>query len=196
MVKIGDIIVNGDFFLFPLTYIFGDILTEVYGFKRTRLIIWLGFLTNIIMAIYFYIVLRLPYPKDFVDNKAFITVLGSTPLIVFASISAYFLGEFSNSVTLSIMKKITKGKWLWTRTIGSTIIGQFADTGAFMLIAFHFLPFQVLIQIMAVQYIFKVGYEIFATPFTYLITNKVKEYERLNTFDYGIKYNPFSINEL
>lgn len=193
LVSLNGIIVGGDFFLFPLTYIFGDILTEVYGFKQTRLVIWLGFLANIIMAVYFYIVLKLPYPHEFVDNKSYITVLGSTSIIVFASITAYFLGEFSNSITLSMMKKITKGKLLWMRTIGSTLVGQVFDTGTFMLIVFHNLPAPVLIQLMVVAYSFKVGYEIFATPLTYFVTNKVKKYEKLNTFDYGVKYNPFDL---
>lgn len=193
LVSIKGIVVGGDFFLFPLTYIFGDILTEVYGFRRARLIIWLGFLANIIMAVYFYIVLRLPYPKEFIDNKAYMAVLGATPIIVFASITAYFLGEFSNSITLSVMKKITKGRWLWSRTIGSTLVGQIFDTGTFMLIVFHNLPTSVLIQLMVVAYLFKVGYEIFATPLTYFITGKVKRYEKLNTFDYGVKYNPFDL---
>lgn len=194
LVVFHGIILNGDFFLFSITYIFGDILTEVYGFKRARLIIWLGFLANIIMAVYFYIVLRLPYPKEFVDNRAYVTVLGNTPIVVFASITAYFLGEFSNSITLSIMKKITKGKWLWTRTIGSTLIGQVADTGTFMFIVFHTLPTHVLIQLMVVAYTFKVTYEIVATPLTYLITRKAKDFERLDTFDYGVKYNPFELD--
>lgn len=92
---IGTVVLTGDLFLFPVTYIFGDILTEVYGFKRARLVIWMGFAANIIMAIYFSLILRMPYPKDFTDNNAFAIVLGSTPVIVFASISAYFLGEFS-----------------------------------------------------------------------------------------------------
>ncbi len=194
LVSVGGIVINGDFFLFPITYIFGDILTEVYGFERTRLIIWLGFLVNIIMATYFFIVLRLPYPKEFVDNNAYMTVLGSTPLIVFASITAYFSGEFTNSITLSVMKKITKGRWLWTRTIGSTIAGEAVDTTLFMgIVFFRALPFQVWLQIAVVQYLFKVGYEVVATPVTYLITNKIKRYERLNAFDYGVVYNPFKI---
>jgi queuosine precursor transporter len=195
LVSIGEIIVNGDFFLFPLTYIIGDILTEVYGFQRTRLVIWLGFLTNIIMAIYFSIVLKLPFPKEFTTNQVYTTVLGNTPIIVFASITAYFLGEFSNSITLSVMKKLTKGKWLWTRTIGSTIVGQIFDTGTFMLIVFHALPQNILIQLMLIAYSFKVGYEILATPITYFVIEKIKKLEHLDVFDYGVKYNPFAIQE-
>lgn len=193
LVLFGGLVITGDLFLFPLTYIFGDILTEVYGFERTRLVVWLGFLTNIIMTLYFAMVLRLPYPSDFTDNNAFMTVLGATPIVVFASISAYFLGEFSNSVTLSFLKKKTSGKWLWTRTIGSTIVGQMADTLTFMGIVFHSLPFEIFFQLVTVQYFFKVGYEILATPLTYLVINKVKKYEGLDTYDYGVTYNPFSL---
>jgi uncharacterized integral membrane protein (TIGR00697 family) len=193
LVIIGGIVLTGDLFLFPITYIFGDILTEVYGFERSRLVIWLGFAANIIMALYFSFVIGLPYPADFTNNSAFISVLGSTPLIVFASITAYFLGEFTNSATLSVMKKVTRGKWLWTRTVGSTLVGQMVDTLTFMLIVFHQLPANILVQMIGVQYFFKVGYEILATPVTYLIVTKIKRYEKLDTFDYGIVYNPFSL---
>ncbi len=193
LVVFKGIVLGGDFFLFPITYIFGDILTEVYGFEQSRLVIWLGFLANIIMAVYFTIVLQLPYPAEFTDNKAFTAVLGTTPLVVFASITAYFLGEFSNSVTLSVIKKMTKGKYLWVRTIGSTLVGQVADTLTFMLLVFHALPPSTLTQLIVVAYTFKVSYEIIATPLTYLIVKKIKAIEKLDTFDYGVKYNPFSL---
>ena len=188
------LVLNGDLFLFSFTYIFGDVLTEVYGFKRSRLVIWLGFAANIIMAIYFTLILHLPYPKEFVDNNAFTIVLSSTPIIVFASITAYFFGEFSNSTTLSILKKKTHGKYLWVRTICSTLVGQVADTATFMLIAFHWLPLEVLIQLMVVAYVYKVSYEILATPLTYFIIKHLKNYEKLDTYDYGEKYNPFSVS--
>lgn len=193
LISFFGLIITGDLLLFPLTYILGDVLTEVYGFKRSRLIIWLGFLANVIMATYFYILVRLPYPTEFVNNASFEMVLGSTPLIVFASILAYFGGEFVNAITLSVMKKFTKGKWLFSRTIGSTILGQLVDTLVFMLIVFGKLPVEVLLQMIVVQYVFKVGYEILATPLTYLVVNKIKAYEKLDTFDYGVKYNPFGV---
>lgn len=194
LVSFFSIVLNGDLFLFSFTYIFGDILTEVYGFKRSRLVIWMGFLANIIMALYFTLILNLPYPKEFIDNKTFQTVLGSTPLIVLASITAYFVGEFSNSVTLSILKKKTIGKYLWIRTVGSTLVGQIGDTATFLGIAFFWLPFPVLFQLFAVAYLYKVGYEILITPLTYVITNRLKKYEKLDTFDYGEDYNPFSLS--
>ena len=187
------IIVTGDIFLFPLTYIFGDILTEVYGFKRSRLVIWLGMIANIIMITYFSFLIKMPFPVDFVSNSAFQTVLGATSIIVIASIAAFFAGEFANSSALSIIKKVTKGKFLWLRTIGSTVLGQIFDTLTFMLIAFSFLPADIFWQMVIVQYLFKVIYEIAATPLTYMIIRKIKKVENLDTFDYGVKYNPFSL---
>jgi len=181
-------------FIFPITYIFGDILTEVYGYKRTRLVIWLGFAANIIMALYFNFIIKLPYPADITDNKAYITVLGSTPLIVFASMVGYFLGEFGNSMTLSVLKKMTKGKCLWSRTIGSTVVGQLLDTVVFMSIAFYSLPRPLLISLIITQYILKVLYEVIATPITYIVVAKIKKVERVDTYDYGVKYNPFSFD--
>lgn len=193
LVDLKGIEITGDLFLFPVTYVFGDILTEVYGYEKSRLIIWLGFATNAIMALYFTFVINLPFPKDFVDNAAFKTVLGTTPIVVIASLCAYFLGEFSNSTVLSVMKKWTKGKYLWTRTIGSTLVGQIADTLTFMTIVFHALPLNIFIQLTVVQYVFKVSYEVLATPFTYWIVAKIKKIEKIDTFDYGVTYNPFSL---
>lgn len=187
------IIVTGDIFLFPLTYIFGDILTEVYGFKRSRLVIWLGMAANVLMVTYFTLLIKMPFPADFVSNDAFRTVLGAVPIIVVGSIAAFFAGEFSNSATLSILKKWTGGKYLWLRTIGSTIIGQVFDTLTFMFIAFSFLPSDIFWQMVLVQYLFKVLYEIAVTPITYIVIKKIKKVEQLDTFDHGVKYNPFSL---
>lgn len=187
------IIVTGDIFLFPITYIFGDVLTEVYGFKRSRLVIWLGMIANLLMIGYFTLLIKMPFPSDFVANDAYKTVLGVTPIIVLASIAAFFAGEFANSSALSIIKKLTKGKFLWLRTIGSTIIGQIFDTLTFMFIAFSFLPSGIFWQMVLVQYLFKVIYEIVATPLTYMVIKKIKKVEQLDTYDYGVKYNPFSL---
>ncbi len=194
LVTFGGLVFNGDLFLFPLTYIFGDILTEVYGFKKARLVIWVGFLANIIMALYFSAILKLPYPAEFTNNDAFTTVLGSTPIIVTASLVAFFFGEYANSVTMSILKKKTDGKKLWLRTIGSTLVGQLVDTVLFMTIALSYLPANVLIQIIAVNYGIKVAYEVLATPLTYAVIKKLKKSEGIDTFDYGVKYNPFGFD--
>src|SRR5690606_25395835 len=139
----------------------------------------------------FSIILRLPYPAEFTDNTAFMTVLGATPIIVLASITAFFFGEYSNSAVMSILKKKTEGKMLWLRTIGSTLVAQLVDTVIFMVIVLSYLPLPVLVQIIAVQYGIKVAYEVLATPLTYAVIRRLKKAEQLDTFDYGVSYNPF-----
>ena len=180
--------------LFPVTYIFGDVLTEVYGFKRSRLVIWTGFATNVFMAVIFILAISLPYPGFWKNQDAYAAVLGFTPRVVAASLIAYFAGEFSNSVLLSKMKLLTRGRWLWTRTIGSTVIGEGVDTLLFISIAFGGLfPVAALLSMMVAQYLWKVGYEIMATPLTYLMVRWVKCKEGLDIFDYGVRYNPFDL---
>ena len=194
LVQVGSLTLTSAIFLFPITYIFGDILTEVYGFERSRLVIWLAIMANILMSLYFWLIIKTPVPVFFEGGEAYKTVLGFTPLVVLASTLGFFAGEFANSSALSILKKVTHGKWLWTRTIGSTIVGEFVDTAIFITIAFAaVLPLGALIPMLIAQYVFKTLYEIIATPLTYLIVKKVKKVEQLDTFDYGVKYNPFSL---
>ena len=126
--QVGFMVLDGGTLLFPLTYIFGDILTEVYGFKKSRRVIWLGFLSCILMSVVFGIVGLLPSASGWDNQDAYMKILGQTPRIVLASLIAYFFGAFSNSFILAKMKVLTKGKWLWTRTIGSTLVGQFLDS--------------------------------------------------------------------
>jgi len=185
---------TSDLFLFPITYIFGDVLTEVYGFKKARLTIWLGFGANLLMALFFIFIINLPYPEFWEFNDAYNTVLGFTPRLVIASLAAYFVGEFSNSVILSRMKVWTEGRWLWTRTIGSTLVGEGIDTLVFMAIAFggtYALP--VFFSMVIGQYLWKVGYEILATPLTYIFVGWLKKKENIDTFDKDINYNPFRL---
>jgi uncharacterized integral membrane protein (TIGR00697 family) len=180
--------------LFPLTYIFGDILTEVYGFQRARLIIWTGFGANLFMVVIFMITLSLPYPEFWKGQAAFQSVLGMTPRVVFASLAGYWGGEFLNSMALSRIKVLTRGRLLWVRTIGSTVIGEGVDTVLFISIAFiGMMPSAELGKMMLAQYIWKVSYEVLVTPLTYVIVNWVKQRERLDTFDEGIRYNPFNL---
>ncbi|RJR20804.1 MAG: VUT family protein [Desulfobacteraceae bacterium] len=194
LIQVFGIVLPAAVILFPLTYIFGDVLTEVYGFKRSRLVIWIGFAANAFMALVFMLVLQLPYPEFWIHQEAYAAVLGITPRIVIASLTAYFVGEFSNSALLSKMKLLTNGRWLWTRTIGSTVVGQGIDTVVFISIVFAGkVPLSLLVSIILAQYVWKVGYEIAATPLTYLLVNWVKRKESLDTFDHGIKYNPFSL---
>lgn len=192
LVEIFGLTITADLFLFPITYIFGDILTEVYGYRKSRITIWLGFGANFIMAVVFMSVIQLPAPDFWTDAAAYKTVLGFTPRIVTASLIAYLCGEFSNSMVLSRLKIVTKGRYLWSRTIGSTLVGQCFDTGIFMIIAFWgVFPAEIFIQMTLTQYVWKVSYEALATPVTYVIVGRIKKKDSCDTFDRGISYNPF-----
>lgn len=194
LISIFGMVLPAAVILFPVTYIFGDVLTEVYGFKRSRLIIWTGFACNLFMAALFMLVVAMPHPEFWQFQDAYAAVLGMTPRVVAASLVAYFLGEFSNSVILSKMKLLTRGKWLFSRTIGSTIVGEGIDTVVFITIAFAgTVAPPVLLTMIIAQYICKVIYEIAATPLTYLAVGWVKKKETVDTYDWGVKYNPFSL---
>jgi len=183
---------DGGTILFPLSYIFGDILTEVYGFRRSRRVIWLGFMAAILMSLTFYVVQLLPPAAGWSYQDDFSHILGFVPRIVLASLVAYFAGEFSNSFTLSKLKIFTRGRFLWIRTITSTLIGEGLDTLLFCTIAFYgTIPFPVLISVILSNYIFKCSVEILFTPFTYIIVNFLKKKENEDVYDTGISYNPF-----
>ncbi len=182
--------------LFPLTYIFGDILTEVYGYARARRVIWIGLLCNLLMAGIIIVVGMLPPSPDWPNQEAYNTILGLAPRIVLASIVAYFAGEFINSFLLAKLKITTKGKYLWSRTIGSTLIGQMLDTVIFIAIAFWgLLPTEVLISLVISNYIFKVAMEIVLTPLTSFVVNKLKKVEHEDHYDHKTNFNPFAMNE-
>ena len=194
LIQVAGLVLPAAVILFPLTYLFGDLLTEVYGYKKSSLVIWVGFACNVLMALIFLAVIALPYPPFWSQQNAYATVLGMTPRLVAASLVAYWAGEFSNSAVLSVMKKLTGGRWLWTRTIGSTVIGQGVDTLIFITAAFYGLvPGGVLIQMIVAQYLWKVAYEAAATPLTYLIVGWLKRVEQVDTFDWGVRYNPFRL---
>jgi uncharacterized integral membrane protein (TIGR00697 family) len=182
-------------FLFPLTYVTGDILTEVYGFKQARFTIWLGLFANLLMALVFALTLALPYPEFWPGQPAYRTVLGMTPRLVAASTAAYFVGELLNAALLSKLKVKTKGRWLWLRTIASTIVGEGIDTFLFITVAFTgTMPQAALWAMMFAQYLWKVTYEIATTPLTYLLVRWIKRREQLDVFDYDVKYNPFRLD--
>jgi len=194
LIQVFGLVLPAAVILFPLSYLFGDVLTEVYGYRKSRLVIWVGFACNALMALIFLAVIALPYPSFWHNQNAYATVLGMTPRLVSASLVAYWAGEFSNSVVLSLMKKLTGGRWLWTRTIGSTVIGQGVDTLIFIAGAFYGLvPGGALIQMVIAQYVWKVAYEAAATPLTYLIVGWLKRVEKVDTFDWGVRYNPFRL---
>ena len=190
----GPFTFDGGTLIFPLTYIFGDILTEVYGYSNSRRIIWIGFLSCLLMSVTFFIVGILPSSPDWKNQDSYNLILGVTPRIVLASLIAYLFGEFSNSFVLSKMKLISNGKHLYMRTISSTIIGQIFDTGLFVFIAFlGMFPIFTLFAIAISNYIFKVLIEALMTPVTYKVVGYLKKSDEIDTFDSGISYNPFSI---
>lgn len=191
MVNIAGFSFDGGTLLFPLSYIFGDVLTEVYGYKASRKVIWTGFIMLCIMSANIYFVSILPPHPEWSYQGAFDSILLQMPRLAIASLMGYFLGEYSNSVILSKMKVLTKGRHLWMRTIGSTLIGELLDSVVFVLIAFAGLfDVATLINVMFSNYVFKTLIEVIFTPITYKVVFFVKEKENIDAYDYGVKYNP------
>src|ERR1700710_358832 len=181
---IGHFAVSGAILLFPITYIFGDVFTEVYGFAASRRAIWLGFFGTALLYIMGSIVIALPAAPGWKNQQAFATVFGFIPRILAASLIAFWAGEFANSYTMARLKLLTNGRKLWTRTIGSTIVGQAVDTGLGITPTFAGVyPVRTLLNIMATGYALKVGYEVIATPLTYLVINWLKRTEQSDVFD-------------
>jgi queuosine precursor transporter len=191
MVNLGPFVFDGGTLLFPLSYIFGDILTEVYGYKESRKVIWTGLAALVVMSLNIWIIGALPADPSWRLQKSYDDILAQVPRIALASVVGYFAGEYSNSVVLSRMKVLTKGKWLWTRTIGSTLVGEMADTLLFVTIAFALsYPAQVLLVMIGSNYLFKCGIEAAFTPLTYKVVGFVKKRESVDAYDYGERYNP------
>ena len=184
--------------LFPLGYIFGDILTEVYGFKRSRRVIWMGFFALALSAAVFWVVSVLPGEalwQEYAGDAAYAAILGgmSSGGIVLGSLAGYWAGEFSNAVVLAKMKVWTEGRHLWMRTIGSTLIGQLVDTGAFVLVAtaFGVFPWELFLTLTVTNYLFKVAVEVLFTPVTYGLVNFLKRTENEDVFDRETNFRPF-----
>lgn len=192
--QIGPLFFTGAIMIFPISYIFGDILTEVYGYQASRRIIWAGFTSLIFMSVVYYLVQLLP-PAPFWPNQgAYEAILGLVPRIVLGSIIGYFAGEFSNSYILSKLKIWTKGKHLWARTISSTVVGEAVDTILFALIGFAgTIPWNNLALVILSGYVVKVLIEVLLTPVTYTVVRKLKQLENVDTYDYGVNYNPFRL---
>lgn len=185
----GSITLPAAVILFPITYIMGDIFTEVYGFKDTRMVIWLGFACSFFAVVIYLITIALPHPDFWQNQEAFAAVMGTTPRVAGASFLGYLFGEFSNSMILSKMKVATKGDKLWMRTIGSTIVGEGFDSIIFITISFAgTMDANTLAHMILYQYLFKVCYEIIFTPLTYKAVSMVKKAEGIDTFDYDISY--------
>ena len=181
--------------LFPITYIVGDVLTEVYGYSRARQVIWLGFGCNVLAVAAIWVAGQLPAAEFWVGQEAWNTILGIAPRILFASLVAYLIGEFANSYVLARMKLATGGRHLWARTIGSTVIGQGLDSTIFIVLAFWgILPPNVLLVTIATQWLVKSIYEALATPLTYYVCNALKRAEGIDFFDRDTRFNPVSLN--
>jgi uncharacterized integral membrane protein (TIGR00697 family) len=192
ILKLGPFTFDGGTLLFPISYIFGDILTEVYGYRRSRRVIWTGFACAGLMAGVLALVGALPPAEGWENQEAYLAILGTTPRIVAGSLIAYFAGEFSNSYTLAKMKILTDGRWLWTRTIGSTLVGEGVDTLLFVTIAFAgTLSWPLFWSIIVSNYLFKCGLEAAMTPVTYRITSFLKEAENEDAYDTDTDFSPF-----
>ena len=185
-----DITLPAAVILFPVTYILGDVFTEVYGFRKARLIIWAGFAASFFAVIIYLITIALPHPGYWEGQEAYATVMGTTPRVAIASFAGYLFGEFSNSMILSRLKVVTGGRKLWVRTITSTLIGEGFDSVIFIMISFWgTMENSVVLKMILFQYLFKVLYEILFTPVTYAVVKFVKKKEGIDTFDRDIKYN-------
>lgn len=189
----GPFRVSGAQLLFPITYIFGDVFTEVYGYGGSRRVIWIGFFASGLMALMGMLTVALPAAPEWHNQEAFATVFGIVPRMVIASLIAYWCGEFANSFTLAKMKIWTKGRYLWTRTVGSTVVGQAVDTIVLMIVAFGGeRNASLIVRLILSAYLFKVVYEVLATPLTYWIVGFLKRSEGVDKYDYGTRFTPFA----
>lgn len=195
LVALGPLQFDGGTVLFPLAYVFGDVLTEVYGYERSRRVIWTGFALVALSGLVFALVDALPPAPGWTGQESFHAVLGFVPRIVLASLVAYSLGEFANSYLLAKLKLRTRGRLLWLRTLGSTVVGQGIDTSVFLLVAFAgVLPPGQLWAVFVSNYVFKVLFEAAGTPLTYAVVNFLKRAEGEDYYDRDTNFNPFAVS--
>ncbi len=196
LVGVFGLILPAGTIIFPISYIFGDVLTEVYGYRQARKVIWLGFACNLIVVAAIWLAMVLPAASFWEGQAAYEQILGFAPRLLGASFLAYLVGEFANSFVLAKMKIATRGRWLWTRTIGSTLVGEALDSFVFMTLAFAgAIPFEGLYVAVLTQWGVKSAYEIIATPFTYLVVNFLKKKEGIDVFDRDTRFNPVLVGE-
>ena len=194
VVKIDDFQFGAAIIFFPLSYIFGDVLTEVYGYARSRRVVWAGFAAMVFASFMSWVVLSLPPAPGYRDQGALEAVFGNTPRIVAASMIAYWVGEFTNSIVMAKMKLLTEGRFLWMRALGSTVVGQAIDTIIFYPLAFLGIwsP-SVVLEVMLFNYIMKIGVEVVMMPITYRVVAKLKAAEHEDYFDWDTNFTPFSV---
>ena len=190
----GPLRVSGAQLLFPVTYIYGDVFTEVYGYAASRRAIWLGFFASGILSVLGMSITLLPPPPEWHNQAAFATVFSVVPRLVIASLAAYWCGEFTNAFVMAKMKLWTRGRHLWSRTVGSTVAGQAVDTIVVMTLAFGFsISASAVVKLIVDGYLFKVAYEVLATPLTYAVVNALKRSENFEIFDERTSFNPFLV---
>jgi len=182
--------------VFPISYILGDVLTEVYGYRAARRVIWLGFFCNLLAVAAIYLGGILPAAPVFEAQAAYERILGYTPRLLAASFLAYLVGEFANAIVLARMKVATNGRFLWSRTIGSTLVGQGLDSLVFIVLAFAgTIPTSALLAAVVTQWLFKSAYEALATPITYFVVNRLKRAEDIDVYDRDTSFNPLPLGE-
>lgn len=192
LIRLGPFTFTGGIVLFPVSYVIGDVLTEVYGYARSRRVIWAGLFANIFMAAMVWIVVQLPPADNWHLQREFSTIFGLIPRIVIASVVGYFVGELANAYILAKLKLYTEGRWLFVRTLTSSLVGEGIDTGIFVVLAFGgVFPKSLLIATAFSGWFFKLAYEIVATPLTYLVVGLLKRQEGFDTFDRTTDFSPF-----
>jgi queuosine precursor transporter len=191
LVMVGGLVLTAGIVIFPLSYVVGDVLTEVWGYAATRRVIWLGFACNAVMVLAVWLGGELPAAPFWTAQSAYQEILGHAPRILLASFAAYLVGEFANAFVLAKLKIATGGRWLWLRTIGSTVVGQGLDSVVFVTLAFAgAVPAGALAGIVIAQWAVKVAYEAAATPLTYAAVGWLKSREQIDTFDHQTDFNP------
>ena len=195
LIDVGGMVLPAAIIVFPVSYIIGDVLTEVYGFRQARRVIWLGFACNLLAVVVIWLAGALPAAGFWDGQPAFERILGQAPRILVASFAAYLIGEFANSAVLARMKVATEGRFLWARTIGSTVVGQGLDSAVFMTVAFAgIIPAEGLATAVVTQWLVKTAYEAAATPLTYLVVGFLKRRDGVDVYDRETSFNPFSLD--
>jgi queuosine precursor transporter len=196
VLEIGPWVTDAGLITFPIAYIVGDVLTEVYGYAAARRVIWLGFLCNLLAVGTFQLAGVLPSESSWDGDAAWSRIFDSTPRLLLASFCAYLVGEFANSFVLARLKVATDGRWLWTRTISSTMVGQGLDTVIFVTIAFGgVFSGQVLWQMLYTGWLLKTAYEVLATPLTYFVIGRLKKIEGVDVYDRDTNFSPIVLGE-
>lgn len=195
LITVGGVVLTAGIVLFPISYVVGDVLTEVWGYGAARRVIWLGFACNALMVVALWVGGELPPAPFWKGQDAYVTVFGTTPRVLAASFLAYLVGEFANAFVLAKLKLATQGRWLWTRTIGSTVVGQGLDSAVFVTLAFAgTVPAGALGGIVAAQWVAKVAYEAAATPLTYAAVAWLKSREGVDAYDRHTDFNPIRLS--